>query len=62
VLALLGNETGLLHASSDAGVDPRQIDAMDGASLDEPRPLTCAVRTGTPHFIPNHEELIRDWP
>ncbi|MDX2708584.1 SpoIIE family protein phosphatase [Streptomyces sp. PA03-6a] len=62
VLTLLDQETGLLHASSDARVDPQQMNAMEGISLDEPQPLTCAIRTGMPHFIPNHEELIRDWP
>ncbi|MFI8179944.1 SpoIIE family protein phosphatase [Actinacidiphila glaucinigra] len=62
VLTLLDQETGLLHASSDARVDPQQMNAMDGMTLDEPQPLTCAIRTGTPYFIPNHEELIRDWP
>ncbi len=62
MLALLDNETGLLHASSDARVDPQQIDAMEGLSLAEPQPLTCAIPNGTPQFIPNREELIRDWP
>lgn len=62
ILALLDNETGRLHASSDASVDPRQVDAMEGLSRDDPLPLTHAIRTGTPHFIPNHEELIRLWP
>ncbi|WP_326815962.1 MULTISPECIES: hypothetical protein [unclassified Streptomyces] len=62
MLTLLDNETGLLHASSDARVDPQQSDAMDGLSLDVPLPLTYAIRTGMPQFIPNHEEFIRDWP
>ncbi|WP_063611333.1 SpoIIE family protein phosphatase [Streptomyces sp. 142MFCol3.1] len=62
VLTLLDDETGLLHASSDAMVDPQQSDAMEGVSLDEEQPLTCAIRTGTPYFVPNHEELLRDWP
>ncbi|WP_052189344.1 PAS domain-containing protein [Streptomyces sp. NRRL S-1824] len=62
VLTLLDDETGLLRASSDAGVDPRQSDSMEGLSLDDPQPLPYAIRTGTPQFIPNHEELIRDWP
>ncbi|WP_328920339.1 PP2C family protein-serine/threonine phosphatase [Streptomyces sp. NBC_00208] len=62
VLTLLDNETGLLRASSDAGVDPQQSDSMEGLSLDEPQPLPYAIRTGTPQFIANHEELIRDWP
>ncbi|MFF7209795.1 SpoIIE family protein phosphatase [Streptomyces sp. NPDC008238] len=62
VLTLLDQETGLLHASSDARVDPQQMEAMDGMSLEQPQPLTCAIRTGVPYFIPNHEELIRDWP
>ncbi|MFF2519423.1 SpoIIE family protein phosphatase [Streptomyces sp. NPDC058086] len=62
VLTLVDGETGRLHASSDARIDPRQVNGMEGVSLDEPQPLTCAIRTGTAHFISNHEELIRDWP
>ncbi|MGY6021678.1 PAS domain-containing protein [Streptomyces spinosirectus] len=56
ILTLFDNETGLLHASSDARSDPQHTDAMEGLSLDEPQPLTCAIRTGTPHFIPNHKD------
>ncbi|MEU6547022.1 SpoIIE family protein phosphatase [Streptomyces sp. NPDC046859] len=62
VLTLLDDKAGLLHASSDASGDARQMDAMEGLSLDEPQALTYAIRTGTPQFISGHEELIRRWP
>jgi serine phosphatase RsbU (regulator of sigma subunit) len=62
MLALIDSGTGRLHISSDAMVDPRQADAMDGMSLDEPRALAHAIRTGTPQFIPNWKEQIRRWP
>jgi serine phosphatase RsbU (regulator of sigma subunit) len=35
---------------------------MAGVSLDDPQPLPRAIRTGTPEFIANHEELLRRWP
>ncbi|MEV6655196.1 SpoIIE family protein phosphatase [Streptomyces sp. NPDC051219] len=62
VLALVDNGTGLLRVASDARVDPRQSDAMDGLSLDDPDPVTCVIRTGVPQFFPNQDELIRRWP
>ncbi|WP_328891739.1 SpoIIE family protein phosphatase [Streptomyces sp. NBC_00316] len=62
MLALVDNETRRLSVSSDARVDPRQADDMHGLSLDESGPLTYAIRTGMPQFIPNQEEYVRRWP
>lgn len=62
MLALVDHGTRSLCVSSDARVDPRQADAMDGLSLDDPRPLAYAIRTDTPQFIPNQEEYARRWP
>ncbi|MEU6324617.1 SpoIIE family protein phosphatase [Streptomyces sp. NPDC047009] len=62
MLALFDSGTRRLRIASDARVDPRQADDMHGLLLDEPGPLTDAIRTGTPQFIPNQEEYIRRWP
>ncbi|MFF3559542.1 SpoIIE family protein phosphatase [Streptomyces sp. NPDC002574] len=54
-------DEGRLRVSSDAGIPAWQADALLGLSLDEDRPLSCAIRTGEPQFIANQEELARCW-
>ncbi|MFD5570922.1 SpoIIE family protein phosphatase [Streptomyces cadmiisoli] len=58
-LALVDDRTGRLNVSSDAMVGPQLADAMHGLSLDESHPLTDVIRSGTPQFISNQEELLR---
>lgn len=53
---------GHLRVSSDAGIAPRVVDALDDVPLSAQSPLPHAIRTGRPQFIPNHEEYIRRWP
>ncbi|SNT45732.1 SpoIIE family protein phosphatase [Actinacidiphila glaucinigra] len=52
-------DDGRLRVSSDAGIPTWQTDALLGQSLDEDRPLPCAIRTGQPQFVANQEELAR---
>ncbi|MFF3946732.1 SpoIIE family protein phosphatase [Streptomyces sp. NPDC001902] len=54
-------DDGRLRISSDAGIPTWQTDALLGLSLDEDRPLPCAIRTGQPRFIASREELARCW-
>lgn len=54
-------DDGRLRVSSDAGIPTWQADALLGPSLDEDRPLPCAIRTGQPQFVANQEELARCW-
>lgn len=54
-------DDGRLQVSSDAGIPTWQTDALLGLSLDEDRPLPCAIRTGQPQFIASQEELARCW-
>ncbi|GAA3789095.1 SpoIIE family protein phosphatase [Streptomyces chiangmaiensis] len=59
-LALVDNER--LFVSSDAGLPTWHADTLYCVALDEQRPLSHAIRTGDPQFIPNREELLRRWP
>lgn len=51
-----------LRVTSGPGIDARLAQAMNGMPLDAPRPLTYAVRTGTPQFLANREEYAARWP
>jgi serine phosphatase RsbU (regulator of sigma subunit) len=64
LIALVDN--GGLRFATDAGAPMDQIDALHdalcGLSMDEPRPLPHAIRTGEPQFIRNREDYLRRWP
>ncbi|GAA3074363.1 SpoIIE family protein phosphatase [Streptomyces glomeratus] len=60
VLALVDDSR--LCISTDARVDMREVAALHGLRLDQPTPLSEAIRTGKPQFITDREDFTRRWP
>jgi hypothetical protein len=55
-------DDGRLRVLSDAGYPLPLAKALQDLSLDAPSPLSHAIRTGKPQFIPNQRQYIRHWP
>ncbi|MCX5387035.1 PP2C family protein-serine/threonine phosphatase [Streptomyces sp. NBC_00083] len=51
-----------LRVTFGAGIDPALARSLHGLPLDAPKPLTEAIRTGTPQFIATREDYRRSWP
>jgi serine phosphatase RsbU (regulator of sigma subunit) len=60
VLALVDDNR--LCISTDARRDMRAVEALHGLRLDQPIPLSEAIRTGKPQFITDREDFTRRWP
>jgi serine phosphatase RsbU (regulator of sigma subunit) len=60
VLALVDDNR--LCISTDARRDMREVEALHGLRLDQPIPLSEAIRTGKPQFITDREDFTRRWP
>ncbi|WP_449480056.1 SpoIIE family protein phosphatase [Streptomyces avidinii] len=55
-------ENGRLRVTFGDGIDPALARSLHGLPLDAPKPLTEAIRTGTPLFIATREEYRLSWP
>jgi hypothetical protein len=55
-------DDGRLRVLSDAGYPLPLAKALEDLSLDAPSPLSHAIQTGKPQFIPNQRQYIRHWP
>ncbi|MDX2854377.1 GAF domain-containing protein [Streptomyces sp. PA03-3a] len=60
VLALV--DGGRLCIFTDAGIVIREVEALHGLRLDQPTPLSEAIRTGRPQFISDRADFARRWP
>ncbi|MBL1083593.1 SpoIIE family protein phosphatase [Streptomyces actinomycinicus] len=60
VLALVDDSR--LRISTDARIDMREVKALHGLRLDQPTPLSEAIRTGEPQFITDRDDFTRHWP
>jgi PAS domain-containing protein len=60
LLALVEDNT--LRISTDAGMSTEEADALHGLSLDDPEPLSDAIRTGEPQLVGSQEDYVRRWP
>ncbi|MFD3455689.1 SpoIIE family protein phosphatase [Streptomyces sp. NPDC058691] len=60
VLALV--DQGRLRVSTDAGIGAGEVEALHDLPLDRPCPVSEAIRSGEPEFIPNRDDYIRRWP
>ncbi|SHN36016.1 PAS fold-containing protein [Actinacidiphila paucisporea] len=61
LLALI-DEDRSLRVSTDAGISPEEADCLHGLSLDDPDPVSEAIRTGKPQVIGSQEDYVRRWP
>ncbi|OEJ36091.1 SpoIIE family protein phosphatase [Streptomyces subrutilus] len=55
-------EGGRLRVTFGDGIDPALARSLHGLPLDAPKPLTEAIRTGTPLFIATREDYRQSWP
>ncbi|MFG3280996.1 SpoIIE family protein phosphatase [Streptomyces sp. NPDC048111] len=55
-------EEGRLRVTFGDGIDPALARSLHGLPLDAPKPLTEAIRTGTPLFIATRDDYRRSWP
>ncbi|MFJ4477829.1 SpoIIE family protein phosphatase [Streptomyces xanthochromogenes] len=55
-------EEGRLRVTFGAGIDPALARSLHGLPLEAPKPLTEAIRTGTPLFIATRDDYRRSWP
>ncbi|SNT52828.1 SpoIIE family protein phosphatase [Actinacidiphila glaucinigra] len=60
VLALVDDSR--LRISTDAGIDIHEVEALHGLRLDHPTPLSEAILTSKPQFIPDRADFVRRWP
>ncbi|WP_328307140.1 SpoIIE family protein phosphatase [Streptomyces sp. NBC_00442] len=51
-----------LRVTFGTGIDPALARSLHGLPLDAPKPLTEAIRTGTPLFIATRDDYRRSWP
>ncbi|WP_424215876.1 SpoIIE family protein phosphatase (plasmid) [Streptomyces sp. BI20] len=60
LLAFVENDR--LRVRFGDGIDPAMARSLHGMSLDAPKPLAHAIRTGRTEVIPSREDYRRAWP